>query len=39
VRRASPHVVVLYWCLDPDFPGLSAIGGLDVDGARKMTLK
>ena len=32
VRRLRPAVVVLYWCLDPHFPGLDAIGSLDVDG-------
>lgn len=32
VRRQSPGVKVLYWCLDPDFPGLSAILSIDVDG-------
>jgi hypothetical protein len=24
-------VAVLFWCLDPDFPGLDAIRALDVD--------
>ena len=32
VRRLSPSVVVLYWCLDPSFPGLDAIAAIDVDG-------
>lgn len=32
VRRLSPRVKVLYWCLDPDFPGLGPILSLDVDG-------
>jgi len=28
----SPHVIVLFYCLDPDFPGLATIASLDVDG-------
>lgn len=32
VRRRSPAVRVLYWCLDPEFPGLDAIRSIDVDG-------
>ena len=31
-RRVAPACRVLYWCLDPDFPGLATIGALDVDG-------
>lgn len=32
VRAFSPGVVVLFYCLDPDYPGLPIIEALDVDG-------
>lgn len=31
VRRSSHRARVLFWCLDPEFPGLDAIMSIDVD--------
>lgn len=31
VRRSSQRARVLFWCLDPEFPGLDAIMSIDVD--------
>ena len=31
-RVLTPHAVVLFYCLDPVYPGMSRVNALDVDG-------